>query len=121
LSLRILDIGVATGYALICLSLVSVMSPYGAGGEAARSTSGVHANEAAYQYVQTVGLVFLGDASPSQVCLSLQQHGNATMLLGGVIAGYVCPGAPRAFEGESSLTFILAGREDRIEAWVVEP
>ncbi len=117
--MRILDIGVATGYALLCLSLISVMSPYGAGAEAAKSSSDGHANVAVYQYVQAVGLVFLADAAPSQVCLSLREHGNSTMVLGGVIAGYACPGAPGIFEGESSVSLVLSGREEKIEAWTV--
>jgi hypothetical protein len=117
--MRILDIGVATGYALLCLSLISVMSPYGAGAEAAKSSSDGHANVAVYEYVQAVGLVFLADAAPSQVCLSLTEHGNSTMVLGGVVAGYACPGAPDRFEGESSISLVLSGREDVIEAWAV--
>jgi hypothetical protein len=115
--LRILDIGVATAYALLCLSLVSVMSPYGAGAEAAGSTAAARANVAVYHYVESEGLVFLDEATPSQVCSSLHEYGNSTMVLGGVIGGYVCPGAPRAFEGESSVTFTLLGREETIEAW----
>lgn len=119
--MRILDIGVATGYALLCLSLVSVMSPYGAGAQAAGSNAAAHANVAAYQYVQAVGLVFLEEASPTAVCLSLQQHSNSTVVLGGVIAGYRCPSGPGTFEGESSLSFTLTGREETVEAWVVGP
>ncbi len=116
-SVRILDIGIATGYALLCLSLVSVMSPYGSQIQAADSVADAHASEAVFEYVQHVGLVFLADATPSQVCASLQQYSNSTLTLGGVIAGQPCPGAPATFEGEYTLDLPLSGREDTLRAW----
>lgn len=117
--MRILDVGVAAGYALLCLSLISVMSPYGAGAEAARNLSDARAGAAVYDYVAAVGLVFLAVAPPAQICVSLQQHGNATFVLGGDIAGYLCPGIPTAFHGGYAMTFSLPGREETIQAWTV--
>jgi hypothetical protein len=115
--MRILDIGVATAYALLCLSLVSVMAPYGSQIQAAESAADAHASQAVYQYIQSVGLVFLADASPSQVCASLEQYGNSTVTLGGTVAGQRCPGAPATFRGHYSLDLSLSGREDVLEAW----
>ena len=95
------------------------MNPYGAGAGAARSVADVRANVAILQYVQGVGLVFLGDASPVQICLSLQQHDNSTLVLAGIIDGHQCQGAPRAFQGEASLALDLPMREETIQAWTV--
>ena len=115
--MRILDIGVATGYALLCLSLIAVMNPYLAGVQASTSASDTHANEAILGYVQAVGLVFLGDATPAQVCASLVAHSNSTLILGGQVGGVACPGAPTAYDGEASVTISLSARQDTIQAW----
>lgn len=115
--MRILDIGVATGYGLLCLSLIAVMNPYLAGIQAATSASDMHADEAIFRYVQSVGLVFLGDAPPAQVCASLGAHSNSTLILGGEVGGVTCPGAPTAYEGRASATLSLSAREDTIQAW----
>lgn len=115
--MRILDIGVATGYALLCLSLIAVMNPYLAGIQAATSASDLHTNEAALGYVQTVGLVFLGGAPPMQVCASLEAHSNSTLILGGQIGGVTCPNAPTTYEGKASVTISLSTRQDTIQAW----
>lgn len=119
--MRILDISVATAYALLCLSLVSYMSPYGAAASSAASAADARANTSALQYVQNVGLVYLGTATPAEVCTSLQQHSTATVVLGGTVGTLLCPGGPRSFEGDFVMLLALSGREVKIEAWVVGP
>jgi hypothetical protein len=121
LILRILDIGVATSYALVCLALVSVMNPYSAGVQVASNTSNARASEAIFEYIQSVGLVFLANASPSELCASLQQHSNSTLELGGNISGFACLGAPSTAEGKFTLVVSLSGRRDVIEAWIEKP
>lgn len=115
--MRILDIGVATAYALLCLGLISVMNPYGPGSAAAQDLSQQRASSAIFQYIASVGLVYLAEASPPQVCLSLHQHSNSTLILGGAIGGVDCTGEPTAYLGLSTLTLSLSGRSDVIEAW----
>lgn len=110
----------ATGYALLCISLVSMMNPYAAGSHAAADLSAEHASSGIYWYVQTVGIVFLASAPPSEVCLSLGQHSNSTLVLGGTIGGVACEGQPRSSQGMSSLSLTLSGREDTIVAWNVK-
>lgn len=115
---RILDIGVATGYALLCVGLVSVMSPFGAGAASAQNLSQQRASSAIYQYVGTVGLVYLAGEPAETICSSLLQHSNSTVALGGEIAGLDCPGAPQSFVAESSLSFTISGRDEVIDAWI---
>ncbi len=107
----------ATGYALLCLSLVAVMNPYSAGIQAGTSISDAHADEAIFTYVRTVGLVFLGDATPAQFCASLLAHSNSTIILGGQIDGVDCAKVPATYEGSASVTVSLSTRQDTIQAW----
>ncbi len=119
--MRILDIGIATGYAVLCLSLIAVMNPYPAGLQSDVNVSDQHASEAVFSYIQSVGVVFLGDASPMQVCASLEADSNSTLVLGGQIAGLTCPNAPGTYAGTSSVTISLSERQVTIEAWDEEP
>lgn len=112
-----MDIGIATAYGVLCLSLIAVMNPYPAGSQSDVSVSGRHASEAVFSYVQSVGVVFLGDAAPAQVCASLAASSNSTLVLGGQIGSFTCPNAPGTFEGVSSFTMSLSGRQVTIEAW----
>ena len=111
----------ATGYALLCLSLVSYMSPYGAAGSSVVGTADARANAGALQYVQSVGLVYLGTATPAEICTSLQQHSTAALVLGAAVGTFQCLSAPRSSEGGSVVQFALSGREVTIEAWAVGP
>lgn len=116
--MRILDIGVATSYALICLVLVSVMNPYALAVQDGSRAADVRASDAVINYVEDVGLVFLANASQAQFCASLQMHSNSTLVLGGAIGGDACHDAPVSFEGTSSLNLSLSGRQEVIEGWV---
>lgn len=115
--MRVLDIGVAAGYALLCLALVSTMSPYSAGLGSVRAASDARASEAVFQYVASVGLVFLADAPPAEVCASLLGHSNSTVALGGEVGGVRCSPQPADLQGTFSLWMSLSGREMTIEGW----
>lgn len=119
--MRILDIGIATGYAVLCLSLIAVMNPYLAGVQSDTSISDQHASEAIFSYIQSVGVVFLGDTAPMQVCASLEADSNSTLVLGGQIAGVTCPGAPGTYDGTSTVTVSFPDRQVTIQAWDEEP
>ncbi len=116
--MRVLDIGVAAGYAVLCISLIAALSPYPLEGSAATAASAARASSAVAGYIQTVGLQFLGTASPSQLCSSLQASSNATVILGGGIGGSTCGPGPADFVGASDFRFTLSGEEVEIEAWV---
>jgi hypothetical protein len=118
--MRILDIGVATGYALLCLSLISAMNPYSATLQSDESISDAHANEAIFAYVHSVGLVFLAGAPAAQVCSSLHAHSNSTLIMGGTIEGIACSVPPSMYEGDSNVSLTLAGRKEEIVAWEEE-
>lgn len=119
--MRILDIGVATSYALICISLVSAMNPYPAANQASHNAADARASNAVFGYVSSVGLVFIGGAPPEQVCASLSQHSNATMVLGGTLDGETCGSPPSSPQGEYSLALSLSGRQVVIQAWALGP
>lgn len=118
--MRILDIGVATAYALLCLSLVSYMGPYAVEHRSVQTREDALASSAIFGYVRTVGLPFLS-GSATAICTSLEGSDNATLVFGGNIGGYGCPSpAPAEYLGSSSLNFTVSGRELIIEAWVIE-
>lgn len=116
--MRILDIGVAAGYALLCLGVISAMSPYASSSAAAQQLSQERADAAVAHYVDSVGLVFLANSPAAVVCQSLREASNSTVVLGGTIGGLTCPGAPDASLAESTLSFAAAGRSEVIDAWV---
>ena len=116
--MRILDIGVATGYALLCLTLVSTMNPYLAATQAVRTNSEARASEAVVAYVGSVGLVYLATASPADVCASLAEHSNSTLAFGGMVDGHACSEPPAGAKGSYSLALSLAGRQLVIEGWI---
>jgi hypothetical protein len=116
--MRILDLGVAAGYAILCISLISLLSPYSLEGGAIVARSDVRATSAVVGYIQTVGLPFLATAPPSQFCSSLLASSNATVIYGGEENGYPCRPAPPYFLGSSSFRFAVSGNQVEIEAWV---
>ena len=118
--MRIIDIAVAAGYAILCISVISLLSPYSAEGGAIVAASDARASSAIAGYVQTVGIPFLATAIPSQFCASLQASSNATITLGGTIDGVVCRAAPAYYAGSSSLGFAVSGNQLEVEAWVAE-
>jgi hypothetical protein len=118
--MRILDIGVAAAYGVLCLSLISFMGPYTDERQSAQATRDSAASSAIFGYVRSVGLPFLYLAQPSQICSSLEAASNRTTVLSGTVGDYRCPGTPASFLGSSSLTITLSGRQVEVEAWVVE-
>ncbi len=118
--MRILDIGVAAAYAVLCLSVISFMGPYANERQSAQASQDSAASSAIVGYIRSVGLPYLSIAQPSQICSSLESSSNSTTVLSGSIGGYRCPGAPATFFGSSYLTVTVSGRQVEIEAWEVE-
>jgi hypothetical protein len=118
--MRIIDIAVAAGYAILCISVISLLSPYSSEEGAIVAASDARASSAIAGYIHTVGIPFLAVALPSQFCASLQASSNATITLGGTIDGVVCRVAPAYFAGSSSLWFTASDNQLEIEAWVAE-
>jgi hypothetical protein len=119
MAMRILDIGVAAAYAVLCVSLISYMGPYAVERQSAQSSQDSAAGSAVLGYVSSVGMPFLSSAEPSQICASLDSASNSTTVFGGSVAGYPCGGAPSSFLGSSSVAMTFSGRQVEIEAWVV--
>jgi hypothetical protein len=116
--MRILDIGVAAGYGILCVSLISLLNPYSFDGGQVTAASDARASAALADYVQAVGLSFLANAPPSEICSSLQARSNGTVILGGSVDGSACGTAPVAFVGSSGFGFTVQGNQVEIEAWV---
>ena len=116
--MRIIDIGIAAGYAVLCISLISVLNPYSVEGAGVTALSDSRASSALVAYVQAVGLPFLGTAPPANFCSSLQASSNSTIILGGETEGDVCRPAPQYSLGTSSFELMISGRQVVIEAWV---
>jgi hypothetical protein len=119
--MRVIDIGVATGYAILCISLISLMSPYPAEGPAAAAEADARAAAAINSYVQTVGLQFLSTAPVTAVCSSFVSASNASVVLGGVVDGTSCGPAPADFIGSATLVLGLSSSQVEIRSWVAEP
>jgi hypothetical protein len=120
MKMRIIDIAAAGGYAMLCISLIIFMSPYSAQDGVIAAASDARASSAIAGYIETVGMPFLGSASASQFCASLQSAGNATISLGGSLNGIACGGAPAHFAGSSDFVFTVSGNHLEVEAWVAE-
>src|SRR4029077_8536343 len=97
LRMRILDIGVAAGYAILCVSIISVLSPYAIEAGAITAVSDARAGSAIAGYPQIVWLPFLATASPSQFCSSLLASSNATVIFGGKMNGFSCRPVPQNY------------------------
>ena len=119
--MRILDIAVAAGYAILCVSLIAALNPYPVEGSAAKALSDARASSAVADYVRSAGFPFLATASLAQFCESLRASGNQTIILGGTINGAPCGPDPPLFLGSSSFGFSVSGNHVEIEAWVEGP
>jgi hypothetical protein len=118
--MRTLDIAVAAGYAILCISFISLLNPYSAEDGAISAASDARAASAIAEYMQSAGLPFIANALPAQFCASLQASSNATIILGGAINGEACRAPPAYFAGSSSFEFTLSGNRLEVEAWVAE-
>ncbi len=117
--MRIIDIGVAAGYAVLCISLISVMNPFPADAAGVAAAADARASSAVMRYVQTVGMPFLAATSPQALCASLQGSSNATVVLGGAIDGHNCGSPPQRCLGSATFGLTISGTRVEIEAWVV--
>ncbi|MDA4114327.1 MAG: hypothetical protein OK474_09795 [Thaumarchaeota archaeon] len=118
--MRVLDIAVAAGYAVLCISLISLLSPYSAEDGAISAASDARASSAIAGYIQAAGIPFLANVLPPQFCASLRESSNSTIILGGAINGVVCLAPPAYFFGSSSFSFTVSGNKLEVEAWVAE-
>ena len=118
--MRVVDIGVAAGYAVLCIALISMMSPYGADAAGVAAASDARASSAVARYVQDAGMQFLAASTRQELCASLMASGNATVILGGEMDGQACGPAPQRYLGSASISFTILGTQEVIEAWVVE-
>ena len=119
--MRMLDIGVAAGYAILCISLISLQSPYASKSASVTADSDARASLAIASYLKSVGLPYLATSPPSQVCASLSASSNTTVVLGGVIRGEPCAPEPSHPLGFSSLVLYISNSEVEIEAWIEGP
>lgn len=117
MTLRILDIGLAAAYGILCVALVASMAPYGSEQGTAQAAQDAEASSAIFSYVNSVGLPFLASAVPSEICSSMGAWSNSSVTMGGSVGGFVCSKAPSAFLGSSSLDLMLSGRDVEIESW----
>ena len=118
--MRILDIGVAAAYGVLCLSVISFMGPYESQHQSAQAAYDSTASSAIFGYVRTIGLPFLSYAPPDQVCASLKAASTGVTVLGGDVGGHPCLGAPSSYLGSSTLVVTVSNRQVEIDAWVVE-
>ena len=119
--MRVLDIGVSAGYALLCVSLIALMNPYSFEAARAGTSSDARASMAIASYVGDVGLAFLATAPPSDVCSSMLASSNSTVVLGGIVDGQVCGVAPSHPLGSSSFEISAADSTVEVEAWIAGP
>jgi hypothetical protein len=117
--LRTIDVGVAAGYAIVCITLIAALSPYSADGEGAGASADGRASLAVAGYIRSVGVSFLSSDPPSTVCSSLGSYSNSTFAFGGSVDGVVCGRAPSYFLGSSSFIIGRPAGQIEVEAWVV--
>jgi hypothetical protein len=118
--MHFIDIAVASGYAVVCLSLIVMMNPVAPREAAVQAGAQVALDSAISGYVERVGLPFLSTSPESAICSSAAEASNATLVLEALVQGQGCgsaaPSSPLAY---SSLTLDLPSRTLVIEAWLV--
>ena len=118
--MRFLDIAVGSGYAAICLALVTVMNPVAPRESAADAATQSQLDSAVLAYIERVGLPFLTTSSAEAICASAAEAGNATLVIDVLVQGAGCspsPSPPLPF-ARSSSTLDLPGRVVVVEAWL---
>ena len=118
--MRIIDIGVAAGYGILCISLISVMNPYPLAGGGATAQAAGRGATAIAGYVRSEGLPFFAAATLPSFCSSLVSFSNSTVVLGGSLDGESCRPPPSTTIGSSALNLTVSGNEVELEAWVEE-
>jgi hypothetical protein len=116
--MRIVDLAASLVYALLCISLISLMNPYVTLEAQAQLGARSRSYSALSQYLSRDGLPFLSASTPGQICSSLEAASNGTLVLSGVIDGVACS-PPRLEQPTSDLTLSLGNRTVVIEAWLV--
>jgi len=118
--LRLIDIAIASGYAAICLSLVTLMNPVADRESAVYSATQSKLDSAISAYIERVGLPFLTTSSSQTICASAAEAGNGTLAIDVLVQGTGCGLLPSEFSplASSSLTLDLPGRVVVVEAWL---
>ena len=118
--MQFIDIAVATGYALVCLFLIIMISPVAPREAAVEAAAQSGLDSASSTYIEHVGLPFLTTSSEAAICGSAAEASNATLTLDVVVQGNGCGSiaAPSSSLASSSLDLDLPGRYVVIEAWL---
>ena len=119
--MQFIDIAVASGYAVVCLSLLVLMNPVAPREAAVEAAAQTTLDSALTGYLEHVGLPFLTVSSEAAICSTAAEASNTTLAFDVVVQGAACgssmvPSSPLA---SSSLTLDLPGRTVVIEAWLV--
>ena len=113
-----MDIAVGTGYAVICLMLVSAMNPIGSEEAGSQLSSQSRLDSAIGGYVRSVGMVALAYSPQEDLCHAAAEMSNSTLVLDPIVDGNGCLSAPQSPVATSSLSLSLPGRTVVVEAWL---
>jgi hypothetical protein len=117
---RFIDIAVASGYAVACLSLIVLMNPVAPREAAVGARAQSALDSAISSYLERVGLPFLTTSSETAICSSAAEASNSTVTIDVFVQGQGCGSAEPSFPlASSSLTIQLPSRTVVIEAWLV--
>lgn len=121
--MQFVDIAVASGYAVLCISLIVLMNPVAPREVSVEAHAQSTLDSAVASYLEHVGLPFLATSSDGAVCASAAAASNATLGLDVVLQGQPCSGVvvPSSPIAYSSLTLDLPSRYVVIEAWLARP
>lgn len=117
--MQFLDIAVASGYSVLCLSLIVLINPVAQQEAAAGAAAQGSLDAEISSYVGQVGLPFLASSPLSAICASAERATNSTVGMDIVVGGDDCglsPDLPPL--ATSSLSLELGARQVVIEAWL---
>ena len=120
MSMRFLDIAVASGYAAICLAVIVAINPIAQREAAVEAAAQTRLDAAISSYIARVGLPVLTTSSAGAVCGSASEASNATLVFDVCVQGYGCGSIPAPSHplASSSLALSLPGRQVVIEVWL---
>jgi hypothetical protein len=122
--MQFVDIAVAFGYGLLCLSLIVAISPVVPRETAVQEAAQTRLDVALSSYVERVGVPFLNSSQPSSICESAEQQSNSSFVVSVLINGDdSCGGAvvavPVASLATVSLALSFPGRTVLIRTWLL--
>lgn len=117
--MQFLDVAVASGYAVLCLSLIVLINPIAQHEVAVGAADRASLDVAISAYLGGVGLPFLAASPLSAICASAERATNSTIGLDVSVGGEDCGLSPRLPPlATSSLSLELGSREVVIQAWL---